>query len=184
MHTRKGSLPRRNVATLLSRALEGEIHRCRAKDHQDAEGAPARPIGRLESRMLAGLQDDVMGLPEERIVRANPMRPRRQFVRDGVAKAQHADVRAVHLHEYLAEADVLLRVAAYGDTCHVVGAARRLYQVGTKSAPWRPWKDDGVAQFEEHDDYDVTESRALLPRRHLDRQEALKPQCGLVAVQH
>ena len=67
-------------------------------------------IGGLEARVLAGLQHDVMRLPEQRVVRPQTMRTSRQFVRDRLPVLQDRDLLAVHRHIDLANAGVVRRL--------------------------------------------------------------------------
>jgi hypothetical protein len=58
--------------------------------------------------MLANTQVDIDCFPEERIVRLDAVRTRRQLPRDDVAVAQDTERLAVDRDEYFAIADVLL----------------------------------------------------------------------------
>src|SRR5688572_29803045 len=80
-------------------ALEREIQRRRTEHHQQSERTPPGPVRRHEPRVLAGLQHDVLGLPEQRVVDAEPVRTGRQFVRDALAMAEDGDFLAIDQQE-------------------------------------------------------------------------------------
>src|SRR3954465_12480580 len=55
-------------------AFERQVDRHRPEEEQQAERAPPGTIDGDEPRMLARLEDQVVGPPEQGIVRAQPMR--------------------------------------------------------------------------------------------------------------
>src|SRR5687767_1365633 len=87
--------------------FERQIHRRGAKKDHEAERSPPGAVNRGEAGMLARLQYHIAGLPEQCVVRLNPVRSSGEFVSDRVAVSQDRDIRAVHRDKHFPEADVL-----------------------------------------------------------------------------
>src|SRR5690242_12380799 len=81
-------------------AFEGEVDRHGAEEEEQAERAPARPVDGTEAGVFARLEHQVVGLPEQRVVRLQAMRPRSDLERNRLAVPEDRDLLTVERDEH------------------------------------------------------------------------------------
>src|SRR4029453_10112202 len=91
--------------------LERQEQRTNAQQSEHRERSYARSIDRPESRVLVRREVEVDGLPEEGIVGAEAMAPRRHFARHFIAVEERGEALAVERHHHLTVLDVCRMLA-------------------------------------------------------------------------
>src|SRR6185436_884567 len=79
--------------------LEGQVDRHGAEEEQQTECCPSGAIDCRESRVLAGLQQELVRFPEQRVVRAQTMVAWCDLGRERLAGPQHDQLLPVERHE-------------------------------------------------------------------------------------
>src|SRR5215813_987961 len=96
--------------------LECEVERKCAKHEQQPEGDRSRAIDGDELRVLTGTQYELVCLPEQSVVRPQPVRPCFHLAGIRLAELQHGQLLAIERDEDLAIASVLWRLSRNRDS--------------------------------------------------------------------
>ena len=119
------------------RFADARVEACAAREawHGALRTALAAGNGSvIVCREQTWLQDDVVRLPEQRVVRAYAVRTGRELVRDRLAVLQHSDLLAVHRDEDFAESHVVFRLPRHRDRRDVRRGTLRDDTIGALTA--------------------------------------------------